>query len=96
MAFGSTGFVVGFSFDEHNLRVSKGLIFFSNFPNIEAQIDAHSDNGYSGGPILDHNGKVRGMVLAGTGRTVLTTQFLPSISIAQALSRFHHVPNLKS
>ena len=95
MTLGATGYIIGHSYDSHSVRVSKGLISYTDFPSFEAYI-ACADNGNSGGPVLDHNGRLRGIVLRESGATLKTTKFMPCISIAQALSRVSQksIPNL--
>ena len=96
VTMGSTGYVMGFS--PKSTRVSKGLISITNFPDVEAYVAAHADKGYSGGPVLDHNGKVRGVVLSGAGEQVLTTRFMPCSFIVDWLRRqqfgLAYLPNL--
>lgn len=93
--FGQTGYALGHSFDTSELRVSKGLISYTKIPGLEAQIEAHADKGYSGGPVVDHNGRVCGMITRGAGAAVWTTYFVPSFGIAVLLSLHSNVPNMK-
>lgn len=93
--FGQTGYVLGHSVDTHELRVSKGLISYTKIPGLQAQIAAHADNGYSGGPVVDHNGHVCGMIVRGAGAAVWTTYFVPSFGIAVLLSLHPFIPNMK-
>lgn len=91
---------MGFRNDGAAPRVSKGLISTDRFPNVQAYIAAHADHGYSGGPIIDHQGKVQGLVTGGDGEAMLTTRFMPSqvtaTLITQCLSQglVQDVPNL--
>lgn len=96
MTMGSTGYVMGFN--PNSTRVSKGITSITAFPDVEAYVSAHADEDYSGGPVLDHNGKVRGVVLSGAGQRVLTTRFMPCSFIVDWLRRqqvmIAHLPNL--
>lgn len=93
IGLGQTGYVLGYSFDTNELRVSKGLISYTKIPGLEAQIAAHADNGYSGGPVLTRDGRVCGMILRGAGVKVWTTYFIPAYGIAALLSTTK-LPNL--
>lgn len=100
MKMGSTGYIMGFRNDSAAPRVSKGLISTDRFPNVQAYIAAHADHGYSGGPIIDHQGKVQGLVTGGDGEAMLTTRFMPCGYIALTITNWsgqtpvQNVPNL--
>lgn len=89
---GSAGYTVdiclGINSMQQQYSVSKGVMLFKPFPDVdvEAVIAAHIDSGHRGGPVLDLNGRVRGLGWSGSSR--FTAFFMPCayISVLVALS----------
>eukprot|EP00898_Chlorokybus_atmophyticus_P006014 jgi/Chlat1/6413/Chrsp45S06028 len=83
---GSSGLILGYDAIAQELRVSEGLI---SMASPYYTVAAHSDSGYSGGPILSHSGHVLGMVVSDYGTTVKTTRFFSTSQIMLALHMLH-------
>ena len=93
MIMGSAGYTVdiclGINSMQQQYSVSKGVMLFKPFPDVEAVIAAHVDSGHRGGPVLDLNGRVRGLGWSGSkDQADFTTLFMPCapISVLVALS----------
>jgi len=82
---GEVGYVFGYDADGV-LKMSSGVTSAGLTP--EAYIACHADHGYSGGPVTDYKGAVKGMVVGSKGIALHTTRYLTAESLDKAWKHF--------
>lgn len=82
---GGVGYVFGYD-EDVVLKMSSGVA--SEGLVSEAFIACHADHGYSGGPVTDYNGWVKGMVVGSKGIALHTTRYLTAEALNDAWKDF--------
>lgn len=88
---GDTAYVAGFPPESTSVCYSKGIIGSTSHADIT--VDAHADNGWSGGPVVNNFGRLVGVIKRGAGATIKRPLAI-SPTLLHAFLLENHAPGL--